>query len=110
LKDKAFAVVVGLAVVLSIVGIVQALAVNPASGTTGDSASTAQTIAYRDTSGGASFGYVGHDSFVLATLITKVPSAVGQSVYCSDCSPKKLLVSTGTSAGNWADPAGGTFK
>lgn len=45
-----------------------------------------------------------------AQLQAIVPGAVGESYYCSDCSPKKNVVSTGTSAGNFADPAGGEFK
>jgi hypothetical protein len=36
--------------------------------------------------------------------------ADGCAFYCSNCSPKKIVVSTGGSAGNFADAAGGTFK
>lgn len=46
----------------------------------------------------------------MAQLLSVTPSAVGRVYFCSDCTPAKLVVSTGTSAGNFADPAGGTFK
>lgn len=39
-----------------------------------------------------------------------VPVAVGEAFYCNNCSPAKIVVSTGTSAGNFADAVGATFK
>ena len=49
-------------------------------------------------------------SLSITSLKALVPSAVGQMFYCNNCSPLKAVISTGTSAGNFADPAGGTFK
>ncbi len=46
----------------------------------------------------------------MSNLLTTVPQAEGEMYYCNNCSPKKIVVSTGTSAGNFADVAGGTFK
>ena len=34
----------------------------------------------------------------------------GITYYCSNCSPPKIVVSTGTAAGNFADAVGGSFK
>lgn len=45
----------------------------------------------------------------IAQLQAIVPVA-GDTYYCLDCSPKKIVVATGTSAGNFADAVGGTFK
>ena len=44
-----------------------------------------------------------------AQLLAITPTE-GEEYYCSDCSPKKVVVSTGTAAGNFADATGGTFK
>lgn len=55
-------------------------------------------------------GGTGLYSRTIAQLILIVPTAAGQSYYCSNCSPAKAVISTGTSAGNFADMAGGTFK
>ncbi|MDD2804870.1 MAG: hypothetical protein PHV33_04890 [Elusimicrobiales bacterium] len=49
-------------------------------------------------------------SKTLAQLQALVPVVEGEAYYCSNCSPKKIVVSTGTAAGNFADAAGGTFK
>ncbi|MCX5786845.1 MAG: hypothetical protein NTX59_14275 [Elusimicrobia bacterium] len=54
-------------------------------------------------------GKIGFPSKTISELKGITP-ALGEVYYCSDCSPKKLVVSTGTSAGNFADVAGGTFK
>lgn len=35
---------------------------------------------------------------------------VGQEAYCTNCAPPKIVVGTGTSAGNWADAVGAGFK
>lgn len=53
---------------------------------------------------------VDHTSKTIAQLQAIVPTASGETYYCSDCSPKKLVVSTGTSAGNFADAVGAVFK
>ncbi|GAB4033229.1 MAG: hypothetical protein Fur0012_12650 [Elusimicrobiota bacterium] len=45
-----------------------------------------------------------------ANLLTTTPGAVGEIYYCIDCSPAKIVVSTGTSAGNFADAVGGLFQ
>lgn len=37
-------------------------------------------------------------------------SKKGTVYYCMNCSPPKIVVSTGTAAGNFADAVGGTFK
>ncbi len=44
-----------------------------------------------------------------AQLRLDVP-ALGDTAYCSDCSPKKIVVGTGTNAGNFADSVGAAFK
>lgn len=38
------------------------------------------------------------------------PEVAGDMFYCSNCSPAKIVVATGTSAGNFADAIGGEFK
>ena len=48
-------------------------------------------------------------SVSMATLLTLNPG-VGRIYYCNDCNPKKVVVSTGTSAGNFAAIDGGTFE
>lgn len=60
--------------------------------------------------GGDFIGRVGLYSRTIAQLQAITPTAVGQMYYCNNCSPLKAVVSTGTSAGNFADAAGGTFK
>lgn len=45
-----------------------------------------------------------------ATLLGQTPASTGELAFCSDCSPLKLVISTGTSAGNWAAVDGGTFQ
>ena len=44
-----------------------------------------------------------------AQITAITPTAVGQAYFCNDCSPLKLVVSTGTAAGNFASVDGGTF-
>ena len=39
-----------------------------------------------------------------------ISPTLGDVYYCSDCSPKKIVVATGTNAGNFADAVGGVFK
>lgn len=34
----------------------------------------------------------------------------GTTYYCTNCSPPKIVISTGTAAGNFADATGGAFK
>jgi hypothetical protein len=55
-------------------------------------------------------GGIAHYSRTIAQLQAIVPGAVGVVYYCSNCSPAKLVVSTGTSAGNFADAVGGAFQ
>lgn len=55
-------------------------------------------------------GGIGHYPRTMAQLLAIAPSQVGVSYFCSDCSPAKLVVSTGTSAGNFADAVGGAFQ
>jgi len=97
-----------------------AVTTNPASNATADSANTPLTIIYRDSSGNFVAGQatlagtvnsaqVGHASKTLAQL-QALAAAVGDSYYCSNCSPAKIVVATGTAAGNFADAVGGTFK
>ncbi|MGD9642338.1 MAG: beta strand repeat-containing protein [Elusimicrobiales bacterium] len=46
----------------------------------------------------------------MAELLAYTPTFEGEVYYCSDCSPKKLVISTGTAAGNFASVDGGTFQ
>lgn len=48
-------------------------------------------------------------SQTIAQLQAATP-VVGDTYTCSNCSPVKLVVATGTSAGNFADAVGGAFK
>lgn len=111
-------IIIGL---LFLAGTAYAVTTNPASNATADSANTPLTIIYRDASGNFAAGQatfagtvnsaqVGHASKTIAQLQVIVPGAKGDSYFCSDCSPAKLVVSTGTAAGNFADAVGGTFK
>ena len=49
-------------------------------------------------------------NLTLSALQTLAPVHLFQIVGCTTCSPPKMLIATGTSAGNWADPTGGLFK
>ena len=89
---------------------------NPASNVTADTEATAGTVVLRHSSTGASSlggltltGGIGFYSRTIAQLLAITPSAVGQAYYCSDCSPKKAVISTGTSVGNFAAIDGGNF-
>lgn len=55
-------------------------------------------------------GPVRLQSRTIAQLQAVAPGAAGEQYYCSDCSPSKIVVSTGTSAGNFADAIGGEFR
>lgn len=55
-------------------------------------------------------GGIGHYSRTIAQLLAITPSQVGVTYFCNSCSPAKLVVSTGTSAGNFADAIGGPFQ
>lgn len=46
----------------------------------------------------------------IAQLLTITPTYEGEQFYCSNCSPKKTVVSTGTATGNWAAADGGAFQ
>jgi hypothetical protein len=116
-KSLALAVI---AVVVALVAGVGALTMNPASNALADSADTAQTIVVRDGSGNFAANSISLDgpfqlkSKTLAQLQLLVPTA-GDVYFCSNCTGAlgatgKILVATGTSAGNFADAAGGIFK
>lgn len=49
-------------------------------------------------------------SRTIAQLLAITPSDGGEMYYCSNCSPAKMVVSTGTSAGNFASIDGGAFQ
>ena len=55
-------------------------------------------------------GYFQFASKTAAQLVATVPTAAGQAYFCSDCSPAKIVVSTGTAAGNFAAADGGAFE
>jgi hypothetical protein len=46
----------------------------------------------------------------MAQLLLVSPGAVGEVYFCSNCTPAKMVVSTGTAAGNFSDAVGGTFQ
>lgn len=45
-----------------------------------------------------------------AQILAITPGAVGEELFCNDCTPKKVVVSTGTSAGNFAAVDGGVLQ
>ncbi|HCC48813.1 MAG TPA: hypothetical protein DEQ38_11965 [Elusimicrobia bacterium] len=49
-------------------------------------------------------------SKTLAALQALVPASKGETYFCETCVPPKIVVSTGTAAGNFADAVGGTFE
>jgi hypothetical protein len=49
-------------------------------------------------------------SRTMVQLLGLTPTSAGQCYYCSDCTLTKIVVSTGTAAGNFASAAGGTFQ
>lgn len=55
-------------------------------------------------------GQLGLYSRSMAQLLLIVPTAEGQLYYCNTCSPNKVVVSTGTAAGNFAAVDGGVFQ
>ena len=55
-------------------------------------------------------GTLGIWSRTKAQLCAITPAATGRTYYCSNCIDPKIVVSTGTSACNFADAAGGIFK
>ncbi|MEA3307317.1 MAG: hypothetical protein U9Q34_05995, partial [Elusimicrobiota bacterium] len=55
-------------------------------------------------------GGIAHYSRTMAQLLSITPSQAGVTYFCSDCSPAKMVVSTGTAAGNFADIMGGVFE
>lgn len=52
---------------------------------------------------------LGLKSITLVQAQLTVP-VIGRAFYCSNCVPPKVLIGTGTSAGNWADAVGAVFK
>ena len=61
-------------------------------------------------SGDTMTGPLGLYSRSMAELLGITPTAKGQLYYCSTCSPEKVVVSTGTAAGNFAAADGGPFQ
>lgn len=55
-------------------------------------------------------GGIASYSRTMAQLLAITPSQVGVQYFCNNCTPAKMVVSTGTSAGNFADIMGGTFQ
>lgn len=49
-------------------------------------------------------------SKTIAQLLAYTPSGLYEVWACSNCSPVKLVFSTGTASGNFADLTGGAFK
>lgn len=49
-------------------------------------------------------------SRTMPQLLLIAPGAAGELYFCSNCSPAKVVVSTGTGAGNFAAADGGTFQ
>lgn len=66
---------------------------------------TATPQALLDVAGG-----IGSYSRTIAQLAAITPLQVGVQYFCNNCSPVKMVVSTGTSAGNFAAIDGGTFQ
>lgn len=114
MRSKMLWLCVGLAIVCGVARVL-AISVNPASSVTADSANTATTIVYRDTSGNfaasnVALTYLSIGPGKTTTQLLLIAPAVGDVYYCSNCSPAKIVVATGTAAGNFADAVGGTFK
>lgn len=101
--------IVGMFVVAFTASQLYAITVNPASNVTADSAATGLTIPYRDTAAGFAVDHINLGSKTIAQLLA-ITSDIGDIRFCSDCSPAKVVVATGTAAGNFADVNGGTFK
>lgn len=49
-------------------------------------------------------------SRTIAQLLAITPGAVGETFFCNNCSPTKVVVSTGTGPGNFAASDGGSFQ
>ncbi len=71
--------------------------------------STTKMIAVTSSGDLTALGAVRFSSRTLAQLLTTTPS-VGDTYFCATCSPAKIVTGTGTSAGNFADAVGGSFK
>lgn len=122
MKNKALILVEMTLLVGLVAVLVDALTVNPASNVTADSANTAGTIVLRDTSGNFSAGTITATltgnvngvqtptSKTLAQLILITPAAKGETYMCTDCSPAKIVIATGTAISNFSDAIGTTFK
>lgn len=52
----------------------------------------------------------GIQASLISTIAGLAPKNIGDIRFCSNCSPPKIVVATGTATGNWADAVGGTFK
>lgn len=55
-------------------------------------------------------GGIGSYSRTMAQLLAITPLQVGVQYFCNNCTPAKMVVSTGTAAGNFADIMGGAFQ
>lgn len=55
-------------------------------------------------------GSCGWTSKTIAQLQVSSPTALGVTFFCSNCSPAKIVIGTGTALSNWSDAVGGAFK
>ncbi len=115
-REKKALVVAAIAIVFSAgVCYVRAVQAPLAFGVLADSANTANTVVYRDATNNSALGSVTFagpatlQSKTLAQLILITPVA-GDQYYCSNCSPAKVVVATGTAVSNFADAVGAVFK
>lgn len=81
-------------------------------GVLADSNATASTVIYRDANSQSTMIPTNQ---TIAQLRVLVPPAVGTEYFCSNCTGSvgatgKIVVATGTAAGNFADAAGGAFQ
>lgn len=102
MKKILFGFVLG---VIAFAGISYAITVNPASNVTADSAATAFTIPYRDSSAAIAVGSltnalqatpISHWSRTKAQFDAITPAQKGDVYFCTDCTVPNLCVSTGT--------------
>ena len=106
------------ALILTIAGVGYAITVNPMSNVLADSASTAETIAYRDSNGDFAVKTLTVDTAVVASSVTLssvitlytrtktqidtlAATALHQLIFCTDCTIPGICKSTGTAAAQW---------
>lgn len=125
MKNKALIFVETMLLLAVAYAVVDAITVNPASNVTADSSNTAGTIVLRDLSGNFSAGTITASSLAptgptapaskTMTQLRAIVPAAGDVYFCNNCTGAvgatgKIVVATGTSAGNFADAAGGVFN